>query len=216
MTNTKIGRNDPCPCGSGKKFKRCCGQSPTARPPFIHSKFRVELAIHDDPLEHWTFGPVRVLRGFKTDDFFRDASITEESIIRTLEELRAEMAHARWIPDNAQNIYFDYDDDLAEKWFAERPSFDSFKNRLRPAGEAWSMGITQAISRREIAGVPVTNVLILYPKAVKSEVGRGNRMEVFHVLCHEFAHAFGVLWRGSSFAQLGWRPSHEKYRRRLQ
>jgi uncharacterized protein len=22
---TKIGRNDPCPCGSGKKHKRCCG-----------------------------------------------------------------------------------------------------------------------------------------------------------------------------------------------
>ncbi|MGD9547899.1 MAG: YchJ family protein [Candidatus Krumholzibacteriia bacterium] len=21
----KVGRNDPCPCGSGKKFKRCCG-----------------------------------------------------------------------------------------------------------------------------------------------------------------------------------------------
>lgn len=21
----KIGRNDPCPCGSGKKFKKCCG-----------------------------------------------------------------------------------------------------------------------------------------------------------------------------------------------
>lgn len=21
-----IGRNDPCPCGSGKKFKKCCGQ----------------------------------------------------------------------------------------------------------------------------------------------------------------------------------------------
>jgi len=20
----KVGRNDPCPCGSGKKFKRCC------------------------------------------------------------------------------------------------------------------------------------------------------------------------------------------------
>lgn len=23
---TKIGRNDPCPCGSGKKFKKCCGR----------------------------------------------------------------------------------------------------------------------------------------------------------------------------------------------
>nr|WP_284710665.1 YchJ family protein [Desulfovibrio aminophilus] len=21
----KVGRNDPCPCGSGKKFKKCCG-----------------------------------------------------------------------------------------------------------------------------------------------------------------------------------------------
>lgn len=22
----KVGRNDPCPCGSGKKFKHCCGK----------------------------------------------------------------------------------------------------------------------------------------------------------------------------------------------
>lgn len=24
-TGPKVGRNDPCPCGSGKKYKRCCG-----------------------------------------------------------------------------------------------------------------------------------------------------------------------------------------------
>ncbi|MBF9000008.1 YchJ family metal-binding protein [Vibrio nitrifigilis] len=24
--STKIGRNDPCPCGSGKKYKKCCGK----------------------------------------------------------------------------------------------------------------------------------------------------------------------------------------------
>ncbi len=24
-TVQKIGRNDPCPCGSGKKYKKCCG-----------------------------------------------------------------------------------------------------------------------------------------------------------------------------------------------
>ncbi len=23
----KVGRNDPCPCGSGKKFKKCCGDA---------------------------------------------------------------------------------------------------------------------------------------------------------------------------------------------
>lgn len=22
--NQKVGRNDPCPCGSGKKYKNCC------------------------------------------------------------------------------------------------------------------------------------------------------------------------------------------------
>ena len=23
--SSNVGRNDPCPCGSGKKFKKCCG-----------------------------------------------------------------------------------------------------------------------------------------------------------------------------------------------
>lgn len=35
----KIGRNDPCPCGSGKKFKKCCalissGTTPISKEPF--------------------------------------------------------------------------------------------------------------------------------------------------------------------------------------
>ena len=25
LARPKVGRNDPCPCGSGKKFKKCCG-----------------------------------------------------------------------------------------------------------------------------------------------------------------------------------------------
>ncbi|MDY0223105.1 MAG: SEC-C metal-binding domain-containing protein [Desulfobacterium sp.] len=27
VKSVKIGRNDPCPCGSGKKYKKCCGAS---------------------------------------------------------------------------------------------------------------------------------------------------------------------------------------------
>ena len=27
VKNGKVGRNDPCPCGSGKKYKKCCGAS---------------------------------------------------------------------------------------------------------------------------------------------------------------------------------------------
>jgi len=26
----KVGRNDPCPCGSGKKYKKCCQAKETA------------------------------------------------------------------------------------------------------------------------------------------------------------------------------------------
>jgi uncharacterized protein len=29
-TTPKVGRNDPCPCGSGRKFKKCCGREPAA------------------------------------------------------------------------------------------------------------------------------------------------------------------------------------------
>lgn len=29
----KAGRNDPCPCGSGKKYKQCCWQKDSAPAP---------------------------------------------------------------------------------------------------------------------------------------------------------------------------------------
>lgn len=31
-TMPKVGRNDPCPCGSGKKFKKCCANKPQQPP----------------------------------------------------------------------------------------------------------------------------------------------------------------------------------------
>lgn len=33
VRSTKVGRNEPCPCGSGKKFKKCCG---SGTPPLVH------------------------------------------------------------------------------------------------------------------------------------------------------------------------------------
>ena len=26
IAEKKLGRNEPCPCGSGKKYKKCCGR----------------------------------------------------------------------------------------------------------------------------------------------------------------------------------------------
>lgn len=42
----KTGRNDPCPCGSGKKFKRCCNAAegaPDISPWKLQRAFRPDL-----------------------------------------------------------------------------------------------------------------------------------------------------------------------------
>jgi len=47
----KVGRNDPCPCGSGKKFKKCCLGKTAAPPSKAHSpsspppEWRVEVEL---------------------------------------------------------------------------------------------------------------------------------------------------------------------------
>lgn len=50
----KVGRNDPCPCGSGKKFKKCCGATAptkgmTAAPP---AEIRADIGKKPS-LEEW-------------------------------------------------------------------------------------------------------------------------------------------------------------------
>jgi len=43
----RIGRNDPCPCGSGKKYKRCCLQQGGAPPGFVADDRNSALAKLD-------------------------------------------------------------------------------------------------------------------------------------------------------------------------
>ena len=38
----KTGRNDPCPCGSGKKYKRCC-EGKSSRQELLYSKSLLAL-----------------------------------------------------------------------------------------------------------------------------------------------------------------------------
>ena len=33
LASPKVGRNEPCPCGSGKKFKKCCDAPLTSTTP---------------------------------------------------------------------------------------------------------------------------------------------------------------------------------------
>lgn len=50
----KIGRNDPCPCGSGRKFKKCCLQNPgsgaapqPAQPSINNEVEKIQLAAEE-------------------------------------------------------------------------------------------------------------------------------------------------------------------------
>jgi tetratricopeptide (TPR) repeat protein len=43
----KVGRNDPCPCGSGKKYKRCCLNKDEAREPAKTSATPKEIGLRD-------------------------------------------------------------------------------------------------------------------------------------------------------------------------
>lgn len=48
VRSTKIGRNDPCPCGSGKKFKKCCAsisEQPVQRHHPEKSKIRLKSPV---------------------------------------------------------------------------------------------------------------------------------------------------------------------------
>ncbi len=52
-TMGKVGRNDPCPCGSGLKYKKCCENKKTTRPQFVPSwKILVEEVVLQDLLKN--------------------------------------------------------------------------------------------------------------------------------------------------------------------
>lgn len=40
---TKVGRNTPCPCGSGRKYKHCCGQLRSTLPPEVSDALRIAI-----------------------------------------------------------------------------------------------------------------------------------------------------------------------------
>ena len=48
---SKIGRNNPCPCGSGKKYKRCCEkkESKVKRSELPADRFRYEPGSYGGP-----------------------------------------------------------------------------------------------------------------------------------------------------------------------
>lgn len=60
----KIGRNEPCPCGSGKKYKQCClGKKLASNNKSINVTHEPQIPLPNFPLSH-----VKVDDVFHTDN----------------------------------------------------------------------------------------------------------------------------------------------------
>ncbi|MDP2916697.1 MAG: tetratricopeptide repeat protein [Dehalococcoidia bacterium] len=63
----KVGRNDPCPCGSGKKYKKCCGRDAGTAlqpPPFDRRVMERDLLALKQTIEEKEFGSVEEMNRY--------------------------------------------------------------------------------------------------------------------------------------------------------
>jgi TolA-binding protein len=80
MTKTKIGRNDPCLCGSGQKYKRCCQEKDEAAERAVRAA--VEAKKPPKPVR-----PAAI-------DLFRDGIDEESDELTTESNAIVDMVHA--------------------------------------------------------------------------------------------------------------------------
>ncbi len=76
----KVGRNDPCPCGSGKKFKKCCEAK------MIGKRFLAQKITQDSSLS----GTVS-----KMNTFFKSAVTQNPSAQPQPKSFKASVGHPK-------------------------------------------------------------------------------------------------------------------------
>ena len=88
----KVGRNEPCPCGSGKKFKQCCALKDDQRSRMQDSLFKGVFLL---------FGPLAiVLIGVIAYSALRGPSTTDDGLERVWSS-----EHSHWhvmLPDGTE------------------------------------------------------------------------------------------------------------------
>ena len=112
VASGKIGRNDPCPCGSGKKYKRCCIDMPKPR------------------TRHWSYYEVDAMDSEEIIQNLKNMGITidKERFLRDVERCR-----------RAQDIsegWFQEFEVKAQGWDEDFPWFAAWVlwERMAPAG----------------------------------------------------------------------------------
>lgn len=142
--NESVGRNDPCPCGSGKKYKKCCGAKE-----IVSITHMLESEIDDLQKQILQFAAY-----YFGDELEEDFSDYEEHlmIIEEQEKQFYELMHAIWF------ILFEPLEDgetILEK-FIESESAKIRRPKLREILRSWTDARTIAGTVLEIENNKLT------------------------------------------------------------
>jgi hypothetical protein len=177
--NKKIGRNDPCPCGSGKKYKKCCGlnSSEGGFSPAPESWFpdtERTGTLWDDYME---IIPAIALYGKKIMDFEKDGQELENAVADF--EKRFRPGEKDGIIDSIflSWMYFDLRFGKSLETVAERLLDDAMISGLNEPGPTYIRELSESyLTFFEIIASTAR------PDAVTvEELGTGERWTVLHV-----------------------------------
>jgi hypothetical protein len=76
----RVGRNDPCPCGSGKKYKKCCIDKPAAAVPAAVSPADDSPHAMDRVLVNRILAFAEEIEGTKFRDVYKDFTSPETTL----------------------------------------------------------------------------------------------------------------------------------------
>lgn len=165
LIQKKIGRNDPCPCGSGEKFKRCHGLSPqlrlaksTRRTPPRASRAAVTIVLP---------GPIEKLKKAAINSAGRDclASCADQSPRNE----PATPVSGPPFPARQDLVILDESDIVWQKWFVLTQP-----NRVRRRANPMSLAESLSAEGGQPCPIPYTH----------------DRLHEVHHWWHEMAHCY--------------------------
>ena len=117
MLNSKTNRNDPCPCGSGKKYKKCCLNK---KGPKIQSRLMNDTIDAYKKSSQW----FQDILDERTDDEIKYDNIVLRELNNGKPIRKALDIASEQYPDEA----LEYDDDNIDEIYAH---YDYFVNHVK-------------------------------------------------------------------------------------
>jgi hypothetical protein len=201
----KVGRNDPCPCGSGEKHKKCCLHGSPPRTPLELERTEglrgypacngVFKGYLDEPFQvhdYWFFYST----GF--NEYFEITGRSVAQTVALLSEVWTIVGEIGALRSQPKNILINWSDDamakIDQQSLRERPDY-----RGAPALQYGIRPITIPTSEFELFEGPecVVEQFILFSPTRLRRICKTLPVELhphkyFNLLAHECAHAFGL------------------------